>query len=198
MRARDEVPGKEELRGWIAAGTCWWCGKGPFRRIAGHTEYMHGISTRDLREMLEVTTDARICSEEFSEDARRRLRSRIERGEWKRGQRHTVGRRTRALAKAQVRNGEVSRAMVKEMRELLRVWEGEKPRAAEVTCACCGEVFRRKQKHQVYCSRSCAMKAMYRRQHPRVMQVHKRRGEGKGGLKSVAESKLQGIVCLGD
>lgn len=63
-------PTVAQVREGIAAQVCPWCGAGPFRRLASHTEQIHGIDKLALRDAAFVLKSARVCSEELSETLR--------------------------------------------------------------------------------------------------------------------------------
>ncbi len=44
-----------EIRGFVEAGICPFCGRGTYRIVAIHTEMIHGVDRWELRELLGVT-----------------------------------------------------------------------------------------------------------------------------------------------
>jgi hypothetical protein len=64
----------ETVREAISGQTCPWCGRGPFRVLAGHVQSAHGINRQQLREMAILYATDSICSSESS--ARRQIISR--------------------------------------------------------------------------------------------------------------------------
>lgn len=54
----------------VLAGMCPWCGRGPWKVLAGHTSRSHGVSSRDLRDLAGFRAQDPICSPEFSERLR--------------------------------------------------------------------------------------------------------------------------------
>lgn len=61
---RMDDPDQETLRAYIREQTCWWCGAGPFKSVAGHVRY-HGIDRHELRELAGVFKQTSIASEEL-------------------------------------------------------------------------------------------------------------------------------------
>ena len=45
---------QEQLGAYVDAGTCPFCGRGPYKVLAQHTHVIHGVDKRELREMLGV------------------------------------------------------------------------------------------------------------------------------------------------
>jgi hypothetical protein len=64
------------VRTAIEAQTCPFCGRGPYKVLAVHTNKIHGVDRRDLRELAGLNGSARICAPEFSENARQRAHER--------------------------------------------------------------------------------------------------------------------------
>lgn len=58
------------VRAAIAAQTCPFCGGGPYKVIAVHTNKSHGIDKWELREMAGLTTRDSICAPEYADRAR--------------------------------------------------------------------------------------------------------------------------------
>jgi len=56
-----------EMRNAVLRGDCPLCSEGGFKSIAGHTQQMHGILSRDLRDLLGITYTESICSKELHE-----------------------------------------------------------------------------------------------------------------------------------
>lgn len=55
-----------EMRMAVLRGDCPLCGESGFKNIAGHCQAMHGVLSRELRDLLELTYTERICSPEYS------------------------------------------------------------------------------------------------------------------------------------
>lgn len=70
------APTPEAVRGAIEAGQCPWCGRGPYKLLAGHTNKCHGIDKYELRELAGLMYHVSICDPELaatqSENAKRR------------------------------------------------------------------------------------------------------------------------------
>jgi hypothetical protein len=60
-------PSPEAIRACIGAQECPFCGRGPFKLLAQHTRWSHGIGTRDLRDMAGLNYTVSICSPEHSQ-----------------------------------------------------------------------------------------------------------------------------------
>lgn len=75
------APSKEALRAAIESQTCPWCGRGPFKRLAGHTNKEHGIDRVELRDLAGLPRSSSVCSPESSEASRRALEARPDRME---------------------------------------------------------------------------------------------------------------------
>lgn len=56
-----------KAREFIAAGKCPYCGRGPFRVVAGHARRAHGIDKRRLRDDAGLLWSASICDPEHAE-----------------------------------------------------------------------------------------------------------------------------------
>lgn len=63
-------PSAEELRECIRDQWCWWCGKGGWRVLAGHTSRAHGITAMELRDMARLFKHDSICDEDHSDRCR--------------------------------------------------------------------------------------------------------------------------------
>lgn len=55
-----------EMREAVLRGDCPLCGESGFKSIAGHCQTMHGVLSRELRDLLELTYTESICSPELS------------------------------------------------------------------------------------------------------------------------------------
>lgn len=75
------APSKEALRAAIESQTCPWCGRGPFKMLAMHTNREHGIDRVELRDMAGIPRSGSICSAETSDASRRALVGREDRME---------------------------------------------------------------------------------------------------------------------
>jgi len=64
------------LRAYIADQLCWWCGKGPFKVLAGHTSQAHGINRIELRNLAGLFQSTVVCSEEFHDGRIKILKAR--------------------------------------------------------------------------------------------------------------------------
>ncbi|MEH0586209.1 hypothetical protein QA942_19815 [Streptomyces sp. B21-106] len=60
----------EAVRAAIAAQRCPFCGKGPYKVIAVHTNKTHGVDKYELRDLAGLSTQDSICAPEYSERAR--------------------------------------------------------------------------------------------------------------------------------
>lgn len=69
-------PSAEALQRAIEAQVCPWCGEGPFRLLAVHTNKAHGVDRYELRQMAGLSRSAPVCSPEVSENRRANLLSR--------------------------------------------------------------------------------------------------------------------------
>lgn len=63
----DEAPSPQKVREHLAVGTCPFCGRGPFKVIAGHVFRAHGIDRYRLRDLGEIKWSESICSPEHAE-----------------------------------------------------------------------------------------------------------------------------------
>ncbi len=66
-------PDTEKVKALVLEGFCPFCGKGPFRVLAGHTYRIHDTDRRQLRDLIGVYYSTSICDPEYSEQ--RRLQS---------------------------------------------------------------------------------------------------------------------------
>lgn len=66
-------PASDVLRAYIEAQICPWCGSGPHKRLAAHTQTAHQILGRELRRLAGLPSKASICSPEDSEASREHL-----------------------------------------------------------------------------------------------------------------------------
>lgn len=62
----------QAVRAAIEAQTCPFCGRGPFKVIAVHTNKMHGVDKWELRNLAGLTSSESICASDYSEGARDR------------------------------------------------------------------------------------------------------------------------------
>lgn len=74
-------PSAAAIREFISAGSCPWCGSGPYDNLAMHTNRGHGITARELRELAGLTSRGRLCSPALSAKARENLERREDREE---------------------------------------------------------------------------------------------------------------------
>jgi predicted nucleic acid-binding Zn ribbon protein len=56
----------------VEAGICPFCGRGPFTVLAGHTNKVHAVDRRELRELAGLTYSASIIPAEYREQLRLR------------------------------------------------------------------------------------------------------------------------------
>jgi hypothetical protein len=56
----------EEIRQAIAEQVCPWCGRGPFKMLAGHTQRAHGVDCDALREMAGLIKAASLCDSDYA------------------------------------------------------------------------------------------------------------------------------------
>lgn len=75
------APSMEALRAAIESQICPWCGRGPFKALAGHVTKNHGVGRNELRDMAGIPRSASICSPEASENSRSALLARPDREE---------------------------------------------------------------------------------------------------------------------
>ena len=61
---------RQAYREAIAAGTCPWCGAGPFRVLALHVHHRHGIDRRELRRLAGYPREVSICDPAVTANAR--------------------------------------------------------------------------------------------------------------------------------
>lgn len=77
IAGRVLAPSVEATRRALMAGICPFCGRGPFRVLAGHTQRIHAVDRFELRELADLTYSTSILDErtrqEFSARARARL-----------------------------------------------------------------------------------------------------------------------------
>lgn len=57
----------ERVREFLDAYLCPWCGAGPFKVVAAHTNKAHGVNKRELRERAGLSLSTKITPAEFSE-----------------------------------------------------------------------------------------------------------------------------------
>ena len=134
-------PNREDLRSYIYAQQCWWCGRSGLRVLAQHTSKAHGIMAHDLREMAGLIKGARICDEQHGDacsDRTRRLHKegRIPAPTGQKGRPH----RYSAAGLAVHRNRELTQ------KQVLVAAKRRIPR----TCAVCGETY-----HSRYGNKAC-------------------------------------------
>jgi len=60
-------PLPEAQRRAALAGLCPWCGRGPWRVLAIHTSKAHGVSRRELSDLIGVTYSTSICDPAYSQ-----------------------------------------------------------------------------------------------------------------------------------
>jgi hypothetical protein len=48
---RLDDPTVSDVRDMLASQWCWWCGRGPWRSLSGHTFHAHGITAARIREL---------------------------------------------------------------------------------------------------------------------------------------------------
>jgi hypothetical protein len=66
QRFHRQNPTLEQIREGLLNQTCPWCGAGPFRRLASHTEKIHAINRWLLRDAALVVKSQRTCDPELS------------------------------------------------------------------------------------------------------------------------------------
>lgn len=69
-------PSETAILAAIESQTCPWCGAGPYKMLAGHTNKAHGVDRQELRRLAGLDSRSSICAPERSEDARKHLTSR--------------------------------------------------------------------------------------------------------------------------
>lgn len=60
----------DEMRGDVLRGDCPLCGESGFKNIAGHCQTMHGVLSRELRDLLWLTYTESICAPALSSELR--------------------------------------------------------------------------------------------------------------------------------
>lgn len=60
----------DEMRDAVLRGDCPLCGESGFKSIAGHCQTMHGVLSRELRDLLGMTYSETICSPALSSKMR--------------------------------------------------------------------------------------------------------------------------------
>lgn len=73
---RLDDPSPDELREYIEAQQCWWCGKGGWKSLPNHTCKAHGISATELRELAYMYKKEPVSSLELREEDRQRTLTR--------------------------------------------------------------------------------------------------------------------------
>lgn len=68
------APSQEAIRQAIESGICPWCGRGPFKMLAGHVNGQHGIDRFEFREMAGLTRHTSICDPAFADERREHIR----------------------------------------------------------------------------------------------------------------------------
>jgi hypothetical protein len=145
---RVTPPGVEATREAILAGTCPFCGKTGFKRIASHTYQAHGIDRMELRAMGGFVLKDSICDDSVSDACRKRTVARQESGNLWRGNplmgTHELGPEgKRRIAERNRRRGDRVRADYEQNPERCRVcgaaisWD--KHRRANRPVATCSE-----------------------------------------------------------
>ena len=74
-------PSREAMQRSISADLCPFCGAGPYKNLGLHTHLTHGVSAAELRDLAGLK---RVCSEDLSDDSRRRLKGRADFAEMRR------------------------------------------------------------------------------------------------------------------
>jgi transposase len=77
----------------IEAQMCPWCGAGPYKVLAAHTNKAHGIDRSELRKLAGLSQSASICAPDYSEDRREAV---SKRADWE----ETTRRANQAAVKA--------------------------------------------------------------------------------------------------
>lgn len=65
---RHAAPSTEAVRKYVEAGVCPWCGKGPWKMLAGHVAKAHGVDRFELRELAGLLRGASVCDPAYSEE----------------------------------------------------------------------------------------------------------------------------------
>lgn len=65
---RRTAPSQHAVREAIRAGTCPWCGRGPWKVLARHVHAAHGFDRFELRAAAGLKKHASICDPAFSEE----------------------------------------------------------------------------------------------------------------------------------
>lgn len=63
---RLTAPPQDAMRRFIQSQTCPWCGEGPYKNLARHTNGAHGVAADELREMAGLIKKTPTCSPELS------------------------------------------------------------------------------------------------------------------------------------
>lgn len=156
------APSKEALRAAIESQTCPWCGRGPFKMLASHTNREHGIDRVELRDLAGLPRRSSICSPETSEISRRAL---VERPDY-------AEMRMRGAAIGQKRGVDASRVLT-----AARYQEAQHERDAEIISA----VQAGKHRKQVALDFGVT--------YPTVLRVLKRHGMDEDGRKARARER---------
>lgn len=150
---RVTPPDTEATREAILAGTCPFCGKTGFKRLASHTHVAHGVDRMELRAMGGFVLKDSICDESVSEACRKRTVERQKTGELWTGNplmgSHTLGPEgKRRLAERSRQRGEQTRADYEANPSRCRVCDApisyEKIRRANGPVATCSEACYRR------------------------------------------------------
>lgn len=64
------APSQDAIRESIESGICPWCGRGPYKMLAGHVNGQHGIDRFELRELAGLTRHVSICDPAYSDERR--------------------------------------------------------------------------------------------------------------------------------
>lgn len=73
-------PSIEATRRCVIAGICPFCGRGPFRVLAGHTQKVHGVDRFELRELADLTYSTSLLDERTREEFSARAKARLAAG----------------------------------------------------------------------------------------------------------------------
>ncbi|MBK6040828.1 hypothetical protein [Streptomyces sp. MBT55] len=65
-------PTREEIQAGIEAQICPWCGKGPFKILAGHTTRLHGVDRLQLRDLAGLLYRTPVCDPSVTADYQER------------------------------------------------------------------------------------------------------------------------------